>query len=80
MRQRIPSVVSDFLNMKIAVTGPANKRVVTRVLQSTPDLLTATGSRALIPDIKNPTYEQIKPYLETALGRELPEPTWTPDE
>lgn len=78
MRHRLPSVVTDYLYMKTEVKGPSNKREVKRKLQSMPDQNTATGSRALIPDIENPTYEKIKPYMESALGRNLPDPTWTP--
>lgn len=80
MRERIPTIVGEFLKLKIEARGPVNKRRVVRYLQSVPDPETATGSRALIPDMENPTYEKIKPYLETALNRELPPATWTPKE
>ena len=80
MRERIPTIVGEFLRMKIEVRGSKNARRVVRLLQSTPDPETPTGSRALIPDIENPTYEKIKPYLEKALNMELPPATWTPDE
>jgi len=76
IRFRIPSVVSEFLYMSTRVRGPRSKREVIRFLQSTPDQQTATGSRALIPDIENPTYEKLRPYLERALNRKLPGPTW----
>ena len=80
MKTRIPSMVNEFLRMETRVRGPRNRRKVTRVLRSVPDERTATGSQALIPDLENPTYEKMKPYLEVSLGRSLPEPTWTPPE
>ena len=80
MRERIPTVVGEFLKMKIDVRGAVNARRTIRLLQSNPDAETPTGSRALVPDIENPTYEKMRPYLEKALNRELPPATWTPAE
>lgn len=80
MRYRVPSVVTDYLYMKTDVQGAKNNRKVIRKLQSMPDQMTATGSRSLIPDIDNPTFEKLKPFIESALGRELPPATWTPTE
>jgi hypothetical protein len=77
-RYRIPAVVTDFLYMSNKITGPRKKRVVSRVIQSTPDAYTNVGSRALIPDIINPTYARMRPFLTKALNRDLGEPTWTP--
>jgi len=79
-KDRIPSMVNEYLRLETRVSGTRNKPKVTRVLRSVPDPRTATGSQALLPDIENPTYEKMKPYLEASLGRELPEPTWTPPE
>jgi hypothetical protein len=76
MRYRIPSIVSDSLYMKTLIRGPRQKREAIRFLQSVPDNVTATGSRALIPDIENPTYNKLRPFLEAAVNRKLPEPTW----
>lgn len=77
-RYRIPAVVSDYLYMHNEISGGQRKRMVQRVLQSMPDPYTNTGSRALIPNITNPTYEKIRPYLQKALNRDPGEPTWTP--
>lgn len=77
-RDRAPSKVDDYLYMKTTVSGPKNARKITRSLQSVPDPFTPTGSRALIPDMDNPTYEKIKPFLEKHLNRKLGEPVWTP--
>ena len=79
-KDRIPSMVNEFLRLETRVTGTRNKPKIVRVLRSIPDPRTATGSQALLPDIENPTYEKMKPYLEASLGRDLPEPTWTPPE
>lgn len=78
IRHRVPSVVTDFFYMKTDVTGPKNARKVVRKLQAIPDPSVATGSRALIPDMDNPSFDKMKSYIETMLGRELPESTWTP--
>lgn len=78
-KYRIPGRISDLLYMKAEVSGPAKKRIVKRYIESTPDYLTPAGSRALIPDIEDPTFEKIRPYLEATLGRSLPESTWTPN-
>ena len=77
-KDRIPSMVNEFLRLETRVSGTRNKPKVVRFLRSVPDSRTATGSQALLPDMENPTYEKMKPYLETSLGRELPGPTWTP--
>jgi hypothetical protein len=36
------------------------------------------GTRSAIPNLDNPTFEKMKPYLEGYVGRELGAPTWTP--
>jgi len=77
---RIPSKASDFLYMNVEAVGPNKKRVVKRTLQSIPDPQNPVGSRSLIPNIESPTYEQMRPYLESYIGRSLGEPTWTPPE
>jgi len=77
-KHRIPSIATELSRIYAVPKGPKNKRTVVRILQTSPDFLTAVGSRSLIPDIEDPTYAKVKPYLEAALGRELPPPTWTP--
>jgi len=77
-KHRIPSIATELWRLYAVPRGPKNKRTVVRILQTSPDFLTAVGSRSLIPDIEDPTYAKVKPYLEAALGRELPPPTWTP--
>lgn len=75
---RIPSIISDFIYLKHDVTGPSAKPVVKRIAQTVADKTNAVGSRSLIPNLEDPTYLKMKPYLEKALNRTLPEPTWTP--
>lgn len=77
---RVPSKASDFLYMNVTVTGPKNKRVIKRQLQSVPDPKNPLGSRSMIPNLISPTYEKMRPYLESYIGRKLGEPTWTPPE
>jgi len=74
MRWRAPSVVGEFWYLKAEPRG----KEVRRVLQCVPDRKTPCGSRCWMPDIEEPTYEKMKPYLEKGLGRQLPPPTWTP--
>lgn len=78
MRHRIPSLTTDYLYMTTDISGPANKRKVIRKLRSVPDASTATGSRILVPDLEYPTFAKLKPFIEGAIGRELPPPNWTP--
>jgi len=78
VRDRIPSLVTDSLYMKIDIRGSANTRKVKRILQSMPDPITTSGSRCLIPDIEFPTYAKLRPHLEVGFGRKFGEPTWTP--
>lgn len=80
MRHRVPSLVTDFLYMTSEGKGPMNKRKVVRKLRSIPDERTSLGSRCLVPNIEYPTFERLKPYIEGAINRELPEPNWTPPE
>lgn len=80
MKERIPSVMTEDLRLYAVPEGPKNKRKIVRKLQTQPDFITAVGSRSLVPDMDNPTYEKIKPYFEKALGRKLPKATWTPPE
>ena len=77
-KDRIPSLVSDFLYLNVNVAGPRNKREIRRILQSIPDPKNPVGSRSMLPDIIDPTYEKMRPYIEDYLGRKLGEPTWTP--
>lgn len=79
-KDRIPSKVSDFLYLNVSVTGPKNKREIKRVLQTVPDLKNPVGSRSMIPDMADPTYKKMRPYIEDYLGRKLGDPTWTPKE
>ena len=80
MRHRVPSVVGEFWYLKADVKGVGSARKQVRILQNIPDRVTACGSRSWMPDIEEPTYEKMKPYLEKALGRTLPPATWTPKE
>jgi hypothetical protein len=79
-RHRLPSLVTDHLYLYNEIKGTRNERKVIRKLQTIPDDNTDAGSRCLIPDISFPTFAKMKPYLEQALGRELPPPNWTPPE
>jgi len=78
IRHRMPTLASDYLYMTAASKGAGTNKRVVRKLRSMPDPFMALGSRCLIPDIENPTYARLRPYLETALGRKMPEPNWTP--
>lgn len=80
MKERIPSIMTEDLRLYSIPEGPKNKRKIVRKLQTQPDFITAVGSRSLIPDLDNPTYEKMKPYFEDAFGRKLPGATWTPPE
>jgi len=77
-KDRIPSLATDSLYMKIDIRGAQANRKIKRILQSMPDPITNSGSRSLIPDIEYPTYEKIRPFLENGVGRSLGEPNWTP--
>lgn len=80
VKERIPSKCSDYLYMSTEVSGGKRNREVKRVIQAVPDPGNPTGSRCLIPNIDNPTYAKMKPYIEAYLGRKMGEPTWTPPE
>jgi len=77
-KHRIPSTITDYLYMHTTLKVIGGKRVPVRMLKSMPTHDAQTGSRTLIPDIEFPTYAKIKPFLDAALGRELPAPNWTP--
>jgi hypothetical protein len=79
-KNRIPSLVSDYLYLNVNVTGPRNKREIRRILQSVPDPKNPVGTRSMIPDLVDPTYQKMRPFIEDYLGRKLGEPTWTPIE
>jgi len=76
---RLPSLADEFWYLT-----QKSKRVKggdiesTRTLQVFADSQTGTGSRSWMPNIVNPTYKKLKPYLEKSVGRTLPDPTWTP--
>ena len=76
--ERLPSKVSDFLYLNVQPTGSSKQREAVRSIQSVPDPSNPVGSRSLIPNIQNPTYSDLRPYLESYLGRKLGDPTWTP--
>jgi hypothetical protein len=78
VKDRIPSIVTESLYMKVDIRGSAAARKVKRILQSVPDTVTTSGSRCLMPDIEYPTYAKMRPYLESGTGRAMGEPTWTP--
>ena len=77
-RHRIPSLITDYLYMNTVIKIANGKRSPIRILKSLPTHDAMTGSRTLIPDIEYPTYAKMKPFLDAALGRVLPEPNWTP--
>lgn len=77
-RYRIPSLITDYLYMNTVLKVANGKRLAVRMLKSLPTHDAMTGSRTLIPDIEFPTYAKMKPFLDAALGRVLPEPNWTP--
>ena len=77
-RYRIPSLTTDYLYMYTESKIINAQRVPVRMLKSQPTADAQVGSRILVPNIEFPTYEKIKPYLDAALGRELPPPNWTP--
>jgi len=70
---RLPTIVDEFWYLEKVLRG---KNVV-RVLKSDGDRITAAGSRCWMPDIEEPSFAKMKPYLEQGVGMELPEPTWT---
>ena len=78
LRERLPSMVSEFWRLYSEPKGPKNKREIVRRLQTESDFTTAVGSRSLVPNMENPTYAKLKPYLEKLVNDKLPEPTWTP--
>ena len=73
-KHRVPTVVGDLWYLTMTWRG----KEAIRLLRTSVDRQTSLGSRMLIPDIEEPTYEKMRPYISRALGRELPEPTWTP--
>ena len=73
----VPGLVDEFWYMTAETKGTKSNRKTVRILQTTNDRITNAGSRCWMPDIENPTYDKIKPYLEKSLGRKLPEATWT---
>lgn len=78
LRTAIPSIPTEFLYMKAMSEGGTNTRKTKRVLQSVMDDKTYTGSYSQMPDIVYPTYEKMRPYLESSLGHSLPPALWTP--
>lgn len=77
-KHRIPSLVSDFLYLSHDIRGPKVAPKIKRILQTVPNSMVPAGSRCLIPNIEDPTYEKIRPYLAVALGADPGEATWTP--
>lgn len=78
---RLPSLADEFWHL----THSSKRKQggiteSTRMLQSIGDRLTGAGSRSWMPNIVNPTYAKVKPYLEKSVSRTLPAPTWTPKE
>lgn len=78
MKHRIPGIVSDYVYLSSIVSGPAAAPKVVRKLQCTPNKYVNLGNRSLMPNMEDPTYEKMRPYLSAALGHDLGEPTWTP--
>ena len=69
---RLPTVVDEFWYMEKKLVG----KNVKRTLCTFGDRITSAGSRSWMPDIEDPSFEKMKPYLEQSLGRKMPEPTW----
>jgi hypothetical protein len=80
MRFSFASYPTEYLYMKAIPSGAVNARKIDRLLQARMDQNTAAGSYSNMPDITNPTFEKMRPYLERALGHKLPPATWTPPE
>ena len=80
LRGRIPSLATDFLLLTADTAGAGSNKRVRRQLHSMPAKQANLGSRCLIPNMENPSYLKLKPYMEAALGRVLPQPNWTPPE
>ena len=78
MKHRIPGIVSDYVYLSSLVSGPAAAPKVVRRLQCTPNKYANLGNRSLMPNMDDPTYAKMRPYLSAALGHDLGEPTWTP--
>lgn len=77
-RRRLPTLASDFLYMDRDIHGGKQQRYIERILQAVPDPTRDVGTRTLLPNISNPTYAKMRPYLEAGLNRTMGEPTWTP--
>jgi len=78
---RLPSLCNEFWYLTQStkvLKGGVTKSI--RTLQTHGDRMMNAGSRSWMSDIENPTYAKIKPYLEDTVGRQLPAPTWTPEE
>lgn len=80
LRDRLPSMMTDVFRLTTKTAIINNKPTRVRYLQASSSNSAVGGSRTLVEDMENPTYAKLKPYFEQALGRSLPEPTWTPKE
>jgi hypothetical protein len=69
--------VSGWKSNPITST-PRKSRNNEKPRNSVPDPSNPVGTRSAIPNLDNPTFEKMKPYLEGYVGRELGAPTWTP--
>ena len=74
--KRLPTLVDEYWYLDAKSRLTKNGRVLERTLRNIPDKMVAVGSRSWMPDIKDPSYDKVKSYLEKSLGRKLPEGTW----
>ena len=74
--KRLPTLVDEYWYLdaksKLTKTG----RILQRTLRNIPDSMLAVGSRSWMPDIKDPSYAKMCPYLEKSLGRKMPKGMW----
>jgi hypothetical protein len=77
-RHRLPAIADEYWLLRAEPRVKDGKMTSRRMLQVIPDAVTPCGSSQWMPNIPDPTYEKLKPYLEKGIGRKLPDPTWTP--
>ena len=75
-RYSLPAMADEYWRLVVKPKVVGGKAQNVRYLQTTPDRITASGSSIWLPDIEEPTYGKIRPYLEKGLGRKFPEPNW----
>ena len=75
-RYSLPAIADEYWRLIVKPKVMGGKQQNIRYLQTTPDRITASGSSIWLPDIENPTFLKIKPFLEKGLGREFPPENW----